>query len=258
MTTRRTTAGLLDPAAERLARGAGVAVWKQIAEQLAAEIRDRRYADSGRLPSENELAQRFGVNRHTLRQAVAALQQDGLVSIEQGRGAFIRKDWLDYTLSRRTRYTENILGNQLAPSRQLLAARSEPASEKVARALGLRKGTRVLLAEQLDEAGEQPIAVATSWFPAARFGGLLERLQAGARITEALAALGVADYFRATNRIITQLPDEALARLLRQPRTRPVLCVESVDIDADGVPIKYGETLFSGDRVQLVCDTHGG
>lgn len=256
MTTRRTTTGSLDPAAERLARGVGVAVWKQIAVHLAAEIRDRRYADSGRLPSENELAQRFGVNRHTLRQAVAALQQEGLISIEQGRGAFIRKDWLDYTLSRRTRYTENILGNRLAPGRQLLAARSEPASEKVAQALGLRKGTRVLMAEQLDEAGEQPIAVATSWFPAARFAGLLERLQAGARITEALAELGVADYFRATNRIVTQLPDDTLARLLRQPRTRPVLCVESVDVDAEGVPIKYGETLFSGDRVQLVCDTH--
>jgi GntR family phosphonate transport system transcriptional regulator len=234
------------------ARGNGVAVWKQIAEQLTAQIRDRAYDAAGRLPSENELARRFGVNRHTLRQALAELQRNGLVSIEQGRGAFIRKDWLDYTLSRRTRYTDNVLGNRLAPGRQLLAAREIAAPEKVARELRLRKGTRVLLAEQLDEAGGSPVAVATSYFPAARFAGLLEKLQAGYRVTDALRDLGLSDYLRASSRITTQMPDEVIARLLQQPRTRPVLCVESVDVDIAGTPVKYGETLFSGDRVQLI------
>jgi len=255
MTDRRQDSRRRPHRTEVLARGDGVAVWRQIAEQIAGEIRARRYADSGRLPSENELAQRFGVNRHTLRQALAALQTQGLLRIEQGRGAFIRKDWLDYTLSRRTRYTENILGNRLAPGRQMLAARAESASEKVAGALRLPKGARVLRAEHLDEADGQPVAVATGWFPAERFAGLLERLAAGAGISEALAALGVRDYFRASNRIVTQLPDEATARLLRQPRTQPVLCVEAIDVDAGGVPIKFGETVFSGERVQLLCET---
>jgi GntR family phosphonate transport system transcriptional regulator len=48
------------------------------------------------------------------------------------------------------------------------------------------------------------------------------------------------------------MPDELTARLLKQPATRPLLCVESLDVDMDGVPIKYGETLFCGDRVQLL------
>jgi GntR family phosphonate transport system transcriptional regulator len=241
-----------------LARGAGVTVWKQIEAQLATEIRDRRYADTGRLPSENALAQRFGVNRHTLRQALAALEHDGLVRIEQGRGAFVQQDWVDYTLSRRTRYSENIQHNQLLPSKQLLSAREEPAAEKVARALQLRKGTRVLRAELLDEAGGAPIALATMYFPAARFAGLLEMLHDGERVTAVLKRFGIDDYFRKHNRITTQMPAEEVARLLRQPRTRPVLLVESIDIDTAGTPIKFGETVFSGDRVQLVFDPANG
>lgn len=241
-----------------LARGTGVTVWKQIEEQLALEIRDRRYADSGKLPSENALAQRFGVNRHTLRQALAALQMSGLVRIEQGRGAFVQQDWVDYALSRRTRYSENIQSNRLLPSKQLLSAREEPAAEKVARALQLRKGSKVLRAELLDEADGTPIALATMYFPAARFAGLLEVLQQGERVTAVLKRFGVDDYLRKHNRITTQMPSDDVARLLKQARTRPVLVVESIDVDTGGTPIKYGETVFCGDRVQLVFDPVNG
>jgi GntR family phosphonate transport system transcriptional regulator len=113
----------------------------------------------------------------------------------------------------------------------------------------------VLVAELLQLAGNQPLAMAVMYFPAARFAGVLERLAAGETVSDAMRALGVADYSRVSSRITTQLPDEALARTLCQPRTRPVLQVESVDADAEGTPVKFGITLFSGDRVQLVVNT---
>ena len=90
-------------------RRSGVAVWRQIADTLTTEIRDRAYADTGRLPGEVELSARFCVNRHTLRQAVAALQTEGLVRIEPGRGTFVQHELLDYALSKRTRFSENLL-----------------------------------------------------------------------------------------------------------------------------------------------------
>jgi GntR family phosphonate transport system transcriptional regulator len=243
-----------------LQRRSGITVWRQIADALELEIRERRYLAAGCLPSETALAERFKVNRHTLRQALAALQDSGLIRIEQGRGAFVQNEWVDYTLARRTRYSENVLRNQLQPARQMLAGREEAATPPVAKALALRKGTRVLVAELLQLAGGQPLATATMYFPAARFAGLLEQLAAGETVTQAMARHGVGDYSRVSSRITTRLPDEALARTLCQPRARPVLCVESVDADAEGIPVKYGITVFSGDRVQLVVhmdDAHG-
>lgn len=235
-------------------RRSGVAVWKQIADTLGTEIRDRAFTATGRLPSENELSTRFGVNRHTLRQAVAALQGDGLVRIEPGRGTFVQHELLDYVLSRRTRFSENLQRQGLLPSKQLLTAREMPAPERAAQELRLDRGGKVLMVEMLDEANEQPIALATAYYPAARFAGLLDMLGRGTCTTNILRHFGVEDYVRAESRVTTQMPSIETARLLKQPLTRPVLCVECLDVDMAGRPIKYGETVFSGDRVQLVVN----
>ena len=235
-------------------RRSGVAVWKQIADTLSTEIRDRAFNTTGRLPSENELSARFGVNRHTLRQAVAALQVDGLVRIEPGRGTFVQHELLDYVLSRRTRFSENLQRQGLLPSKQLLTARAMPAPERAAHELRLDKGASVLMVEMLDEANDQPVGLATAYYPAARFDGLLEMLHGGTCTTDILRHFGVEDYVRAESRITTQMPSDETARLLRQPATRPVLCVECLDVDMSGQPIKYGETVFCGDRIQLVVN----
>jgi GntR family phosphonate transport system transcriptional regulator len=235
-------------------RRSGVSVWRQIADTLTTEIRDRAYADTGKLPGEIELAARFGVNRHTLRQAVAALQTEGLVRIEPGRGMFVQHELLDYALSRRTRFSENLLSQGLLPSKQLLTAREMPAPERAARELRLDKGAKVMRVEMLDEANDAPIGLATAYYPALRFAGLLEMLAEGTRTTDILKHFGVQDYVREQSRITTQMPNEETARLLKQPSTRPLLCVECVDVDMDGTPIKYGETYFCGDRVQLVVN----
>jgi GntR family phosphonate transport system transcriptional regulator len=236
-------------------RRSGVTVWRQIADTLATEIRDRAYTDTGRLPGEVELSARFGVNRHTLRQAVAALQSEGLVRIEPGRGMFVQHELLDYALSRRTRFSENLLRQGLLPSKQLLTARDMPAPERAARELKLDIGAKVLMVEMLDEANDAPIGLATAYYPALRFTGLLEMLAEGMRSTDILKHFGVQDYVRAQSRITTQMPSDETSRLLKQPATRPLLCVECLDVDMQGTPIKYGETVFCGDRVQLVVNT---
>lgn len=235
-------------------RRSGVSVWRQIADTLTTEIRDRTYAATGRLPGEVELSARFAVNRHTLRQAVAALQTEGLIRIEPGRGMFVQHELLDYALSRRTRFSENLLRQGFLPSKQLLTAREMPAPERAVRELKLLPGANVLMVETLDEANDAPIGLATAYYPALRFAGLLEMLSQGSRTTDILKHFGVQDYVREQSRITTQMPSDETARLLKQPMTRPLLCVESLDVDMDGTPIKYGETVFCGDRVQLVVN----
>jgi GntR family phosphonate transport system transcriptional regulator len=91
-----------------LERMAGVAMWSQIEQILAAEIGSGRFGKDGRLPTEGELAKRFDVNRHTVRRAMIGLASLGLVSVRQGRGTFVRPGAIDYTIGRRTRFSENL------------------------------------------------------------------------------------------------------------------------------------------------------
>jgi GntR family phosphonate transport system transcriptional regulator len=71
-------------------------------------------------------------------------------------------------------------------------------------------------------------------------------------MTAALKQFGVADYFRDVTRCTTHMPSKADARHLGQPATVPVLLLESVDIDTSSRPIVYHETIYAGERVQLV------
>jgi len=235
----------------------GAAAWRQIADTLADEIRDRRYLGTGKLPGESDLSQRFAVNRHTVRQAVAALQEQGLLRVEAGRGAFISHEWLDYALSSRTRFSENLMRQGFLPSKQLLTACELLAPERVAAELRLSKPAKVLMVETLDEANGEPVGLATAYYPVPRFAGLGDMLLQGSSTTEILRHFGVQDYVRSESRITTQIPGEATSRLLKQAPNRPVLCVECLDADMNGQPIKFGETLFSGDRVQLLVRDKG-
>ena len=85
-------------------RGSGIAVWRQIGESLADDIRNKLYLAGEQLPSEPELAAKFAVNRHTIRRAMGELEQSGLVRIEQGRGTFVQEHAIDYAIGKRTRF----------------------------------------------------------------------------------------------------------------------------------------------------------
>jgi GntR family phosphonate transport system transcriptional regulator len=237
-----------------LERGAGVAVWRQIEQILAAEIAARGFGDEGRLPSEGELAKRFGVNRHTVRRAMLGLAARGLVSVEQGRGTFVQPGAIDYVIGRRTRFTENLRAYRQTASQILLAAVKLKAEPAIARELELRAGTLVYRTESLHEADGVPLTYARNWYPAARFPDLPEALGRLSSITDALAEFGVVDYLRKSSRIGSMLPDTDIARRLGINRQQPVLWVENIDIDAHRVPIKYGLTHFAADRVQLLVE----
>jgi GntR family transcriptional regulator, transcriptional repressor for pyruvate dehydrogenase complex len=63
---------------------------EQIADQLRGEILRGEWAPGSRLPSEAELAQRFGTNRNTLREAIRLLDGLNLIHVRQGDGVYVR------------------------------------------------------------------------------------------------------------------------------------------------------------------------
>jgi GntR family phosphonate transport system transcriptional regulator len=240
-----------------LERGAGVAVWRQIEQILAAEIASGVFGQDGRLPSEGEMARRFDVNRHTVRRAMAGLAAAGFVSVRQGRGALVKAGAIDYTIGRRTRFTENLHQRHHAAAATMLSAVRVDAEPKVAKALALHTGAPVYLIESLHESDGVPLTFARNCYPALRFAGLPQVLEVTRSITEALIEFGVNDYLRKWSRIGGILPDPDVVRRLNIDRQQPVLWVENVDVDLAGTPIKYGVTHFASDRMLLMVE-HGG
>ena len=238
----------------RGAREPGVALWRHITRTLEREMAEGGLLPGAKLPTEAQLSARFGVNRHTVRRALEELSRAGLVRIEQGRGSFVAEDMLDYTIGPRVRFSEWIRRHNKEPSGRKLDLREVPADAQVAAGLGLRPGARVVRLERLGMADGRPVSMATHYFPAARFPGLLAALAETDTITEALARAGVSDYRRQVTRVTARLPSPTEADLLRMPRSRPVLVTENVNVDRAGAVIEFGLSRYPTPRVQIVFE----
>ena len=235
----------------------GVARWRQIAETLAAEVSAGRFA-GGQLPTEPALAARFAVNRHTIRRAVAALAEQGLLRVEQGRGTFVAGELIDYVLGRRTRFSANLQAQGREPGHRLVSVATVAADAATARALGLRRGTRVVQIEVIGIADGVAISYGLSRFPARRFAALPAHFAETHSVTASLARCGVPDYIRKSTRLLARLPSAQEAHHLGQPASRPVLQSEAVNVDAEGQPIQHTLVVFAGDRVQMVVAAGDG
>lgn len=227
------------------------ALWKTIVGSLSAEIAGGHYRPGDKLPTESQLAARFGVNRHTLRHALAELAQAGTVHARRGAGVFVASVPTDYPLGRRVRFQQNVLASGRTPSREILLLETRACDAREAAALGLVPGAAVHVVEGLSLADAVPLAMFRSVFPAARFPGLLAALARLNSITAALAEAGVADYIRASTRLTAKVADALLALHLRLGTGAPVLRAVAVNVDAAGQPVEYGTTWFAGDRVTL-------
>ncbi|ARP87735.1 phosphonate metabolism transcriptional regulator PhnF [Bordetella genomosp. 9] len=232
-------------------RGSGIAVWRQIGEALAAEIRSKRYAPGEQLPPEPELAARFSVNRHTIRRAMGELEQHGLVRIEQGRGTFVQEHAIDYAIGKRTRFSENLGSQGMLGHVEVVGSEVLKAAD-IAHHLGLARNAALLRVQLLGKAENRTINVSEHFFEEKRFPGFADKLAGIRSVSKTYRHFGIADYTRKWSRITATLPNEETARLLGQPKTRPILKVEALNIDQDGAPLQYSITRFSGDWVQLM------
>ncbi|WP_420565728.1 phosphonate metabolism transcriptional regulator PhnF [Thalassobaculum sp.] len=236
-------------------RDSGLAVWRQIEETLAEEIRSRRWAEGQRLPTEAELSGRFGVNRHTLRRAVSALVDRGLVRVEQGRGAFVRENVLEYLVGQRTRFTENVRRANRTASGRLQSFKRMRAPKDVAAVLRLAPGTAVLRVETVNQVDDRPLSIGDHWFPAKRFPDFQEVYDATHSITRVMEHHGIPNYVRAVTKVTARMPDVTEAEILGQPRNRPVLYVEAVNVDPEGAPVQLSHVRYAADRFQMVFET---
>lgn len=237
-----------------LVRKSGQTLWLQVGEAIGAGIASGEWRPGERLPPEPALMARFGVGRHTVRQAMAMLEHRGVVRIEQGRGTFAHDGVVDYALSSRTRFSQNLLEQGREPSARSLGASELRAPEHVARHLNLRRGARVYSIVRLSSADGVVLSVGEVFYPARRFPGMPEKRRRRSDVTSVYAEYGITDYVRLQTFITAREATPEEARLLRQPRSAPVIVTRKVDADLAGVPIAYAETVWAAERVQFSID----
>ncbi|MCG3268769.1 phosphonate metabolism transcriptional regulator PhnF [Yoonia sp. I 8.24] len=233
---------------------ARTAIWTSISAALTNDIAEGRYAPGDKLPTEAALSARFGVNRHTVRRALAAMADEGLVHARRGAGVFVALTPTDYPIGRRVRFHQNLTAAGRAPAKQVLALETRAADAREAEALSLHAGDPVHVYDGLSLADDQPIALFRSIFPASRFPDLCDHIAETNSVTAALKRQGISDYTRATTRLTAKQANATQALHLRITEGAPILRSVGINVDTDDTPIEFGHTWFAGDRVTLTVN----
>lgn len=238
--------------AKPVERQSGVALWRQIADRLRVAISEGEFDKAGMLPPAFDLAERFGVNRHTVRAALAFLGEEGLVETIQGQGTrILSKARLTLPISRRTRFSAGIGTQAGAVHIRVIASVIAPANQDVRALLKLEEGAECVELEEVGYAGGRAVSCSQHFFPAGRFAAIADHIRETGSITRAFAACGLPDYLRQSTEISARHADARERDLLRLAPGAIILEARAVNIDPEGRPVQCSRTRFAADRISL-------
>lgn len=227
--------------------------YQLIADELRGAIADGTLQRGDRLASEHELMRRFGVSRGTIRQALAALRADGVVSGSQGRRRSVNRPPLTQPLSELISFSAWAESLGRRPSARLIEARPAEADDDTGRALGLTPGDAVFRVVRVRLADDVPLMIErTAFVPAV--GALLAGVNLEtSSIYASLDAAGVA--VGSARHALSAIPaarDDA--KLLGIAADAPLLRVRRVGYAAGGEPLEWSDDRYRGDQVEFAIE----
>lgn len=225
---------------------------------LSAEISAGHLRAGQRLGAERALAAELKVSRATLRLALSALEQSGLVRRVPGRGGgtFVTKGKIERDLSQVVSVPTLLRNQGVVAGTRVLSTRLAPADQDAMRELGLQPGDLVVDLVRIRLADGSPISVERAKLPADRFPGLLE-LPLGGSLYELLEEKYGAHPKEATERIESVIASADEAMILGVVPGAPLLSITRTTIDTSDKPIEFSHDLFRGDRTRIVVRAPG-
>ncbi|SIR25174.1 phosphonate metabolism transcriptional regulator PhnF [Bosea sp. TND4EK4] len=231
----------------------GGTAWRRIADELADAIGRGEYKLGDTLPASVALAERYGVHRHTVRQAFRHLADQGLVSVSRGRGTQVTAPRLPYPIGRRVSMRSNMGKLGLTGTSRMLSAETRVGEAAVCAALKLPTGTPLWCVRGVSLADGIPLGTGTHWLSVERFPDFdkVYREAAGS-ITAAFKAYGITDYVRLSTRLTARLADDSEAELLEIGAESAVMISTAVDALPDLTPVHLVTSVFAAERMEMV------
>ncbi|MBZ9749823.1 GntR family transcriptional regulator [Deinococcus sp. HMF7604] len=237
-------------------------VYVQVAQGLTQRIESGQLRAGSALPAERELAAGLGVSRVTVRQALALLSQQGLLTRRHGSGTFVTPpprpgDLPSRTLGLLSSFSEDVRSRgQLPGARVLSFERVRPGAQE-AMSLALSPGELVYRLRRLRTADGEALAVEDSTLPAALVGDLAPEDVQDASLYALLSGRGLSPA-RAIRHLRAVNADLTLAPLLGVPVGAALLTTDRVSWLSGGQPIEYARAHYRGDRYDFVMELQGG
>ena len=235
-----------------LTRIEGVPLYVKIREDIREDINKGIVKRGEKLPSEDELAARYGVSRMTVRQGITDLIDEGLLYRRQGVGTFVAQLHVERDHSRLTNFFEISKMNGVQVSERILKLEVIPAKLQVAKALSLPEGEFVICIKTLRFTENVPVTIHEAYVPHRLFSQLLqEDLDSMTRDLWGFYEREGYKVKRAVQRLEARQADEEMASILLVDIGTPILYKERILYADDGTPIEFLYCYNRGDMYSL-------
>ena len=227
-----------------------VSLVDQVRQGLHEDLVSGRLEPGAKLPNENEIAERFGVSRATVREAVLGLMEAGYLARRHGSGTYVTKaprsrHALDSTVS----YTEMIRESGHEPSVTVITKTVRAPDDREREVL---EADEVLELERVRFADRRPVIysrdrIAAAWLrdvPDEAFDGSLYAV---------LHSTGH-EVVRATAELLPTLADTRLSKLLEVKRGAPLLHIDQTDYDTRGHAVMLSLEWHVADAFELIVN----
>jgi GntR family transcriptional regulator len=219
----------------------------QVYLDLKAAIDAGEWRPGDRLPTERELAEKYGCSLITVRRALDELSRERRLTRSRGRGTYVSEPPIDRNLQGSLSFAEEIRRLGKEPETRIISARPESATETVAAALRIEPGSPTVYLERLRSASGTPMLLEMVHLPAERFPGLLQADFEHHSLYDILAIRYRTPVARARETLEPVALPAREARLLGLKPRGLALLVEGLAFAIDGTPIEYGRTYVRGD-----------
>jgi len=231
----------------------------QVADWLESMIESGEYQIGTKLPSEGEMAQKFQLNRNTIRQAISLLVQKGYVEKQRGVGTFVKSKTSLLTIHRLGRMASfvddfNLGLDNVELEDRIILKKKIKAGEELAEKLNLNPKDYVVQIERVRIADKTPMIFERQFYSFRDFGDLL-KIEIRGSMYQLLIKKFAADLNHSIQPLHTINPAKKIARVLKINSNTPCFFLESLAYNSQNVCIEVLQSFYRGDRYIFKVET---
>lgn len=236
-------------------RRSPMARWGIVARDITQRIEQKEFAPGTQLPSENELAEAYGVSRITIRQALSSLAAEGFVERIQGSGTFVSETLRviqhDLAIAEPWRDRLNNSGSK-ALSKQLFDEPSKPAPVGLLSDLGVDPATiSDRYFKRLQLVNDKPIGLSETWMAKKLAPGIEDSPLSHASVSETLSANFNLRASKVDSFVYAMSAIGTLAETLQCSQESPLIVVDEIASLANGQTLSCSRTFWLGKSVRF-------
>jgi GntR family transcriptional regulator len=227
-----------------------------LTEQTKSHLKQRILKaefESGRIPSETDLASELGVSRTTVRDALSRLELEGVIYRKQGAGTFVNEAGLQIKirLEEIWGYEAMLEAHGYTPTTRIISVDTQPAPPDIAADLNLPAGDNLLVIRKLFLADNQPVIMTTNHLPAELVKQPYTTADFHLPIYHFLPQFCQHYLTYYLSEIVPLVASPDLADLLHLPPRQPLIAFAEIGYNQDNVPIIKAYSYFRDDLLRL-------